>query len=231
MHENPNTQPNQENIESKSISHDTTLPIEIPKPVQEIPHTTKDEQGIAAIREKLGLSAEKPKRLHATELPLTTMGKFVLEKNQRGEPLTVSEAINAGRDEVFTGESVPGMIIKPDHAYRCVNEATYQEYLKEGSVEGHRETPDIHIHGKDNNGVDWYLGGFSLRYGKYVLETPADSGSFTLAERDGHMMAKDPYVRHIKSEGGTEKSIPMSMVEAYKIDTDAEGKVSAHKIK
>ena len=53
--------------------------------------------------------------------------------------------------------------------------------------------------GKGYNSVNWYLGGTSTRYGKIVLETPANPNSFELAEDHGGFMSGNPYVRQAHS--------------------------------
>ena len=205
------------NPEQISTQEEPTSPLmERPVIVQASNTTAEDLQKIEQIREKLGL-------LNSQELPLTTMGQFVLDKKQKGETLSVGEGIHAGRDKVYTGGSIPGIEIKPDYVYRAIDEATLRKYIQYDSVEGHLEAPDIYAHEKDNNGVDWYLGGVCLRYGSFVLETKAKADSFEIADKDHHMMAQDPYVRHVKSEGGTEKSIHMDDVKVYKISKGEEG--------
>ena len=182
---------------------------------------------IDVLREQLGLAP----LMNANELPLSNIGKYIFDKRQAGEAFSLRENIMAGRDSVFKGESIQGMTIKPDHAYRGIDAETLKKYIKTGSVEGSSPTPDVWSPTEGGNGgVDWYLGGFAPKYGNIAIETPADPESFKIADQEStSLMAKNPFVRHIKSEGGTEKSIPMSKVTAYKISNN-EGKLSAQKI-
>lgn len=170
--------------------------------------------------------------MNADELPLSEIGKYIFEKRQKGEIISMRDNIKAGRDGVYRGEQIQGMTIKPDHAYRGVNEKTLREYVKTGSVEGSLSTPDVWSKDGGNKGVDWYLGGFAPKYGEIALETPADPESFVIADQENEsLMANDPFVRHIKSEGGTNKSIPMSKVIAYRVQKEEDnGLLHAQKI-
>ena len=48
---------------------------------------------MSKVREKLGM----PTLINADSIPLSDIGKFILEKKQRGENLTMLEAINSGK--------------------------------------------------------------------------------------------------------------------------------------
>ena len=176
------------------------------------------------VRQRLGMSP----LLHAKEAALPEAAKMVLEKRLKGESLTTGESIRAGRDTVYTGNAIPGISIRPDYAYRAISKETLQKYVQHNSVEGELEKPDVFTPGEDNAGVDWYLGGVAPRYGNYILETPAQADYFTIADQEREsLMARDPFVRHIKSEGGTEKSIPLSEVSVYELLKSEEGELSA----
>lgn len=182
---------------------------------------------IDEVRKKL----EMPPLLNAHEIPLSEVGKRVFERRQQGKVLSLRERLESGRDTVFVGEQIKGMVIKPDHAYRGVDEKTLLKYIQHGSVEGEHENPDIWSPDGGNKGIDWYLGGLALRYGNYIIETPAHADYFVVADEGGSaLMANDPFVRHIKSEGGTSKSVPLSRIIAYKIVTNEEQKLSAQKV-
>lgn len=171
-------------------------------------------------------------RLHALTLPLSTAGENLLNKLHAREPLTIKEKIDSGRDSVFVGREIPGIVFKPDHAYRMIDEATLEKYMREDSIEGEHATPDIFTHEGEvaNAGVDWYLGGACPRYGNIVIETPADMRKFVIADKDKNMMAKNPFVRHIKSQGGTELAIPLSDTHAYRLVKNEDDKHIAEQI-
>ena len=67
----------------------------------------------------------------------------------------------------------------------------------------------------NNKGVDWYLGGVSLRYGNVIIECPASKEYFCPAYDNGCHLSMNPTVRHMKSSGYI-NPVPMSMVRLIK---------------
>lgn len=154
---------------------------------------------------------------NAQTMPLSNDSRLraVQEKIIKGESLTISEKMIAGRDHPV--KELAGYHLKPDHAYRAISEELYELYKKEGFIYGtnpNDEYQEYEENGKifnNNRGVDWYLGGVSLKYGEIILECPADKEYFTPAYDNGSGMSFDPTVRFLKSSGA-KKPIPITML-------------------
>ncbi len=137
------------------------------------------------------------------------------EKFIRGEPLTVSDKMIAGRDHPV--KELLGYQLKPDYAYRAVSAELFEQYKKQGFIYGispDDEYQEFEENGKvfnNNKGVNWYLGGVVLKYGDIILECPADKEYFTPAYDNGCGMSFDPTVRFLKSSG-MRKPIPITML-------------------
>ena len=184
----------------------------------------KRRTGLGALRKRLGMAP----LLHVKDIPMSATAEEVLKRRLEMRSATVAESIRAGRDEVYVNFDIEGMQIRPDHAYRAVTQETLAKYVRTGSVEGELEKPDVFVPGKNNAGVDWYLGGVAPKYGDFILETPARAEHFSIADKDSDsLMAKNIFVRHAKSEGGTKKSIPMSDVTVYELMKSEGGKLTA----
>ncbi len=141
--------------------------------------------------------------------------KVIQEKIIRGEALTLSEKIMAGRDHPV--KEINGYQFKPDHAYRVVSERLFEIYKEKQLIVGtgpDDEYLEYEENGKtfnNNKGVDWYLGGAELKYGDIILECPADKEYFTPAFDNGNGMSMDPTIKFLKSSGA-KKPIPTSMI-------------------
>ena len=154
---------------------------------------------------------------HVDYMPMTDDPglRVVREKQMSGVPLSVSETINAGRDATEraidepVGNKVETYHTKPDHVYRAVGYDTLKLYEQAGSIIGFGEG-DEYAEG-NNAGVDWFLGAAAAKYGDVILEAPADPRYFELAAKQGHALAKDPKVRHMKSSGHA-NPVPYDMV-------------------
>jgi len=120
------------------------------------------------------------------------------EKQLAGEPLTMAESMRAGRD--VTVDKIGDYELRPDHVYRTVGEAGLKAYMETGMIVSPGEDDDEFEVG-NNHGIDWYLGAVALKYGTVILEAPADPAYFQPALHQGHALAKDPRVRHMKSSG------------------------------
>jgi hypothetical protein len=148
-------------------------------------------------------------------LPEDPSLRAVREKQLVGEPLSIGEAIQAGRDATIpeipepVGDRVEIFPAKPDHVYRAVDRDTLQTYQEAGAAIGFGE--DDEYEPGNNRGVDWYLGGVALKYGDIVIEAPADPQYFKPADKQGSALAIDPNVRHMKSSGHT-NPVPMELV-------------------
>jgi hypothetical protein len=141
--------------------------------------------------------------------------RAVREKQLAGEPLSIGETIQAGRDATIqeipepVGDRIENFAAKPDHVYRAVDRATLQTYQEAGAAVGFGE--DDEYEPGNNRGVDWYLGGVALKYGDIVIEAPADPQYFEPADQQGSTLAIDPNVRHMKSSGH-DNPVPMELV-------------------
>ncbi|MFZ2544794.1 MAG: hypothetical protein WAW80_02360 [Candidatus Saccharimonadales bacterium] len=141
--------------------------------------------------------------------------RAIREKQLRGESLSLSESMKAGRDE--TVDALEDYELKPDHVYRAVGRKALEAYMQTGLIHGRGglEVTDDEYEEGNNKGVDWYLGGAALKYGAVLLEAPADPRYFVPAAQSGHALAKDPRVRHMKSSGAT-NPVPMDMARIIK---------------
>lgn len=154
-------------------------------------------------------------------IPLSTDSKLraIQEKIMNGVELSLTEKIMAGRDH--TVKEIDGYQLKPDCVYRAISKELYDQYLDMGYIYGYDENDEYIEYEKDgkiynnNKGVDWYLGGVSLKYGDVVIECPASHKYFTLAFDNGCRLSIDPSVRHMKSSG-FKNPVPISMVKLIK---------------
>ena len=146
---------------------------------------------------------------HVDHMPMTDdpTVSIIRQKQLAGEPLTLGESINAGRDR--TVGSIDDYELKPDYVYRNIGQEALAAYDAAGAVIGFGEGDEFAP--GNNKGVDWYLGGAAMRYGGVVLEAPADPALFEPADGWGHHLANDPRVRHMKSSGHA-NPVPMSSV-------------------
>ncbi len=148
--------------------------------------------------------------------------KIAQEKVLNGENLLTKEKIILGRDEVV--KNINGYNLLPDHAYRAVNLETLKNYISTGFINGISDNDEYEEKIEDgkvfnnNKGVDWYLGGASLKYGEIILECPAYKDYFVLAYDNGTRMARNPLVRHIKSSG-IKNPIPLNLITNIFINT------------
>ena len=125
----------------------------------------------------------------------------------------------SGRDHPV--KNIDGYELKSDCVYRAISEELYDKYLELGYIYGHSkddEYMEYELNGKiynNNGGVDWYLGGVSLRYGSVIIECPAYKEYFVPAFDNGCHLSCDPTVRHMKSSG-YKNPVPMDMVKLIK---------------
>ena len=157
---------------------------------------------------------------NSNTMPLSNDPIFreIQEKVIKGEPLTIVEKVKNGRDHPV--KELYGYQLKPDHCYRAVSAELFEIYKKQGFIYGYGSDDEYQEYvenGKvfnNNKGVDWYLGGVSLKYGNYdkiVIECPADKAYFTPAFDNGCRLSADPTVRHLKSSG-MKNPIPITML-------------------
>lgn len=145
--------------------------------------------------------------------------KIVQEKIINGIELSIKEKRIAGRDHPV--KSIDGYVLKPDCVYRAISEELYNKYCETGFVYGYSVDDEFKYYIKDgktyynNKGVDWYLGGVCLKYGKVIIECPASKEYFIPAPDNGCKMSYDPIVRHMKSSG-YKNPVPMYMVKLIK---------------
>ena len=154
---------------------------------------------------------------NANEMPLSNdeRKRTVQEKILKGEQLNISEKRIAGRDH--PKKNLFGYQLKPDHCYRAISKELLEIYKKTGYIYGTDEDDEYQeyiengqLH-NNNRGVDWYLGGVTLRYGYIVIECPAYKEYFTPASDNGNSLAFDPTIRHMKSSG-FKNPIPTNLI-------------------
>lgn len=134
----------------------------------------------------------------------------IRRKQAEGAQLSLGEQLRAGRDD--TVKQIGDILLRPDHVYRAVGKDALDAYTAAGSVISQGEGKGSeYVEGDGNGGVDWYLGAVARKYGEHVIEAPADPDYFVPADQNGHAMAKDPTVRHMKSSGRA-NPVPMDRV-------------------
>ena len=112
------------------------------------------------------------------------------ERVINGESLTIQDRIKM-RDSAKT--EIDGIKLYSDHMYRAIGTTdALRDYLKRGTINDNGQ-------GKGYAEVDWYLGGMAPRYGKIILEVPANPNNFELADDYGGFMSGNPYVKHAHS--------------------------------
>ncbi len=160
-------------------------------------------------------------RYNALEMPLSSDEelKIAQEKILNNVELSLREKMLSGRDHPV--KNIDGYELKSDCVYRAISEELYDKYLELGYIYGHSkddEYMEYELNGKiynNNGGVDWYLGGVSLRYGSVIIECPAYKEYFVPAFDNGCHLSCDPTVRHMKSSG-YKNPVPMDMVKLIK---------------
>lgn len=136
----------------------------------------------------------------------------IQRKVLNGEKLTLTESVKHHARDVVD-KNIDGYQLKSNHAYRVTTIEEINSLYKNGKLS--TRVGDEYGDGVGNKGVDWYLGGASLRYGKNhlmaIIEAPADTRYFCFAEQNGTMLSKDLTVRHIKSSGW-ENPVPLDAI-------------------
>lgn len=136
--------------------------------------------------------------------------RAIRDKQMAGTPLSLGEQLRAGRDDTL--KQVGNVVMRPDYVYRAIGEDALIAYRAAGGVVSEGEGPlSEFAEGEGNGGVDWYLGAVAAKYGEHILEAPADPQYFVPADQHGHVTAKDPTVRHMKSSGRA-NPVPMNIV-------------------
>lgn len=155
------------------------------------------------------------------DMPLSNDEKFrlVQEKILNGTKLSLGESLLTGRDHPV--KEINGYELKSDHVYRAISEELYNKYQELGYIYGLDKDDEYLEYEKNgqlynnNRGVDWYLGGVSLRYGSVIIECPAFKEYFRPAYDNGCHMSYDPNVRHMKSSE-YKNPVPFSMIRVIK---------------
>lgn len=155
------------------------------------------------------------------EMPLSSNEELRLaqEKVINNVELSFKEKLLLGRDHPI--KNIDCYELKSDCVYRAISEETYNKYLCLGYIYGNSkddEYIEYVVNGKiynNNRGVDWYLGGVSLRYGSVIIECPAYKEYFVPAYDNGCHLSYDPMVRHMKSSG-YKNPVPMDLVKLIK---------------
>ena len=133
--------------------------------------------------------------LDARKMPLSSNEELRTVQNKiiNNEPLSFSDKLKMRDSAVIKFD---GVDLHSDHAYRATTYAAVNDYFNRGVINDNGS-------GKGYTDVDWYIGGTSTRYGKVIIETPADPSSFTLTDDYGGFMSGSPYVRHAHSSNTT----------------------------
>lgn len=162
----------------------------------------------------------------AKKLPFSSDPKLnaIQQKMVKNEELTMFEKINL-RDHVET--KIENYDLKSDHAYRVVDEDTWNVYLRDKKIYSKSDDYILNADGTSNGngGCDWYLGGYASKYGgkgkaTYVIETPANKNLFQLARDNGNGMSDNVNVRHIKSFNTHDQVSIDNVSKVFRIDTD-----------
>lgn len=155
---------------------------------------------------------------NALEMPLSDNPerRIAQEKILKGEPLTMHERIEYAGGHDHPLKNIGNYKCKPDHCYRAVSRKTFEIYKECNCIIGFSEYLGevIDENGNkriDNGGVDWYLGGYSKRYGDIVIECPAYKEYFVPNYDHGFGLSSDLTVRHMKSSGKI-KPIPLELI-------------------
>lgn len=115
--------------------------------------------------------------------------RTIQQKLLDNKPLSLSDKLKL-RDNAKT--TIDGIDLKSDHMYRATDYEALHDYLDKGIISNNGK-------GKGYNDVNWYLGGTSTRYGKVIIETPADMKKFSLTDDFGGFMSGNPHVRQAHS--------------------------------
>lgn len=158
---------------------------------------------------------------NALEMPLSSNKELRMaqEKIINNIELNFREKLLLGRDHPI--KNIDGYELKSDCVYRAISEELYDKYLELGYIYGNSKDDEYIEYeeaGKiynNNRGVDWYLGGVSLRYGNVIIECPAYKEYFVPAYDNGCHLSFDPTVRHMKSSG-YKKPVPFDMIKLIK---------------
>lgn len=156
--------------------------------------TRQANEDIAA--ELIGLGVEKGlgKLFKGADLfdlasqPDNPIGERIL----KGEKVSLIDKIKAGRDKVIAKD--------PKKAYRAIDdlEAIKEAYnTKIAKAKLPKNAKIGKELGEENYGLDWFLGAYSPKYGKYVIETPAKTKSFTFNPGKQALFSKEI---HLKSD-------------------------------
>lgn len=168
---------------------------------------------------------------HLMPLSMEKELRIAQEKIINGEEITMREKVLLGRDHPV--KCLGNYVLKPNCVYRAVSKEQFNKYLEWGYIYGNDEN-DEYIEKEENGqiynnnrGVDWYLGGVSLRYGEVIIECPALNQYFTPAYDNGCHLSFDPTVRHMKSSG-FKNPVPVSMIKVIKYENNIAENISHH---
>ena len=95
-----------------------------------------------------------------------------------------------GRDSAVT--KINDVDLYSDHMYRATSYDALIDYINNNAIRDNGQ-------GKGYSAVNWYLGGTAKRYGKVVIETPADPNLFQLSDDYGGFLSGNPNVRQAHS--------------------------------
>lgn len=124
-------------------------------------------------------------------LPLSSKEdvRIVQEKILNNEPLSLSERLKIRDSAVTTLDNVE---LYSDHMYRATSYNALLDYINSNAIRDNGQ-------GKGFSAVNWYLGGTAKRYGKVIIETPANPNLFQLSDDYGGFLSGNPKVRQAHS--------------------------------
>lgn len=158
---------------------------------------------------------------NVSEMPLSNDKELRVaqEKIINNIKLDFREKLLLGRDHPI--KNIDGYELKSNCVYRAISEELYDKYLELGYIYGNSKDDEYIEYEEDgkiynnNMGVDWYLGGVSLRYGSVIIECPAYKEYFVPAYDNGCHLSFDPTVRHMKSSG-YRNPVPFDIIKLIK---------------
>ena len=153
------------------------------KQSKDIPNWIKNgNQNVDFVNEKGLLDVKK--------LPLSSDEgeRIVQQKLLNGEELSLNDRLKL-RDRAVT--KIDNIDLRSDCVYRATDSKALNDYIKRGTIN------DIYDNAKrESESVHWYLGGTSTRYGKVIIEAPANPSKLSLTKNYGGLMSGNPNIRH-----------------------------------
>ena len=116
--------------------------------------------------------------------------KSYQQKLINGEKISILEQSKFRNDNAKT--TIDNYDLKSDHMYRATSYDALVDYVNNGVIKDNGQ-------GKGYSAVNWYLGGAAPKYGKVIIEVPANTNDFELSDHYGGVMSGNPSVRQAHS--------------------------------